>query len=283
MLTRAIKRAIRHARKWLAEDEPVKQEQFGAPPFFYDESNRFFWQLAIQDRMRRPHYAWGAVQASNLAKALGVPRVSFIEFGVAGGNGLTALEAIAEKLEPVFGVEIDIAGFDAAEGMPKTKDPRDLPNLWREGFYPMNREKLEARLKRAKLHLGLVERTVAELIESNPAPIAFIAFDLCYYTSTIKAFEIFAADQKLLLPRIHCFFRNILGRSFGDHNGERLAMAEFNASHELRKISKIYGFKYYVGPKAGRWVEQYCMAHVMDHELYGQYDGLIRESSLDLC
>jgi hypothetical protein len=282
MLKRAVRAAVRRATRWLAEENTVKLEPYGIPPLSYEDCNRFFRKLVFQDRLRRPHFVWGAIQGANLAKVLGLPRVSFIEFGVAGGNGLTALESIAEKLEPVFDIEIDIHGFDAVGGMPKATDPRDLPNLWREGFYPMDPEKLRERLRRAKLHLGVVEETVPEFIESKPAPVAFIAFDLCFYTSTIKAFRLFDADQSLLLPRIHCFFRNVLGVTLGDHNGERLAMSEFNAAHETRKISQIYGLQYFLRPRVGRWVDQYYMVHIFDHALYGQYDGLIREATLDL-
>ena len=39
------------------------------------------------------------LQAGYLAKALGMPRISAIEFGVAGGNGLMALENAAELVE----------------------------------------------------------------------------------------------------------------------------------------------------------------------------------------
>jgi hypothetical protein len=90
------------------------------------------------------------------------------------------------------------------------------------------------------------------------------------------------ADPSLLLPRIHCFFRNILGNTYGDFNGERLAISEYDASHDVRKISKIYGLQYFLRPNVGRWADQYYMAHIFDHPLYGSYDGLIRESALDL-
>jgi hypothetical protein len=64
----------------------------------------------------------------------------------------------------------------------------------------------------------------------------------------MNAFRVFEADQSLLLPRVHCFFMNILARTFGDHKGERLAISDFNTSHEMRKISKIYGLQYYLSP-----------------------------------
>jgi hypothetical protein len=193
-----------------------------------------------------------------------------------------AIENIAQSLEKSFGVEIDVHGFDAVSGMPKARDHRDVPNLLGDGTYAMDPDRLKQRLRKAQLHLGLVEETVDRFVASRPAPVAFIAFDLAFYSSTMKAFQVFDGEQSVLLPRIHCFFRNILARSFGDHNGERLAMSDFNAAHQMRKISKIHGLQYYLPQNIGRWVDQYFMAHIFDHDLYGRYDGLIRELSLDL-
>jgi hypothetical protein len=111
----------------------VETNNYGAPPFGYGTLNRLLTRIAGRDEeVVRPYYAWGALQGINLAKVLGLERVSFIEFGVAGGNGLVALEHLAQSLQGIFGIEIDIYGFDAVSGMPKSKDHRDLPNLWRE-------------------------------------------------------------------------------------------------------------------------------------------------------
>jgi hypothetical protein len=189
------------------------------------------------------------VQGANLAKVLGIHRISVIELGVAGGNGLIALEYIAEKVEKMCGVEIDVYGFDTGMGLPKPHDHRDLPNLYVEGSYAMDHEKLQKRLKRAHLILGLVEDTIPKFVASDFPAIAFISFDLDLYTSTMHAFKLFEADQKFLLPRIHCYFDDILGYTFGDCNGELLAISEFNASHTTRKISKLNGLRYYVPTK----------------------------------
>src|SRR5882762_4141903 len=43
----------------------------------------------------RPHYAYGVYSAASLAKRLKLRGISAIEFGVAGGRGLQALESIA--------------------------------------------------------------------------------------------------------------------------------------------------------------------------------------------
>jgi hypothetical protein len=73
-----------------------------------------------------------------------------------------------------------------------------------------------------------------------------------------------------------------MGFTFSEYNGERLAIADFNASHSMRKISPIYGLRYFL-PKRyaqGLWPEQFYMAHIFDHELYGWKDGLVKPAHL---
>ena len=54
---------------------------------------------------------------------------------------------------------------------------------------------LKARLKRARLILGLVEETVPTFLLSNPAPIGFISIDVDYYTSTADVFKALECDR----------------------------------------------------------------------------------------
>src|SRR4051812_6870835 len=65
-----------------------------------------------------PHYAYGVYWSAFLARQLGVPRISVIEFGVAGGRGLVALENASAEIERELGVGIDVYGFDSGGGMP---------------------------------------------------------------------------------------------------------------------------------------------------------------------
>jgi hypothetical protein len=220
-----------------------------------------------------PDYIWGVLCGADLAKKLGIGRISVVEFGVAGGTGLVRLEEIAFAVEEMYGITIDVFGFDSGSGLPKPRDYRDLPHLWDEGYYPMDEERLKKRLKKTKLMLGFVKETVSKFIKSGPPPIAFIAFDLDLYSSTMDAFGLLEADTKLFLPRIHSYFDNIFGYSLGDFNGERLAIEDFNGSHELRKISKIYGLNYFIG-NTSQWVEKTYMIHIFDHPLYGKNDGM---------
>ena len=270
MLKRTVRKAARILRSWI--EDPAGPVDHWAAPFTL---NSIYSKIMAQPGCDHD-YTWGVMQGLNLAKVLGLKRASVLEFGVAGGNGLLTLERIAETAESIFGVSVDVFGFDTGTGLPKPEDYRDMPNLWSEGFFPMNVEKLKPRLKRAQLVLGPVGETVRKFSSSTPSPVAFIGFDLDLYTSTRDALTIFEADQRLLLPRVYCYFDDIMGYTFGDHVGERLAISEFTASHDRRKLSPIYGLNRYVPRRhAARWWEKYYMAHIFDHESYGTYDATI--------
>ena len=280
---KALKGLVKRIRTWMEKWEEEEREEFtrrrnfDQDDFAYPRLNHLFTKLFREGGgVLRPNYTWGVLQGANLAKALGICHISVIEFGVAGGNGLLSLESIAQKVEALFEMSIDVFGFDTGIGLPKPVDYRDLPNLYAESDFKMDTEKLTQLLKKAHVVLGPVEDTLVEFINARPAPMAFIAFDLDYYTSTIQAFKLLETDSALLLPRIHCYFDDILGFTFSDYTGERLAIAEFNASHSARKISPIYGLRYFLPvPYAHKaWSEAFYLAHVFDHPLYGQNDGL---------
>ena len=138
----------------------------------------------------KPMYRFGIYSAASMAKLLGLPGISVIEFGVAGGKGLLAMEKAAEEVGEHFGVAIDVFGFDTGKGMPAPTDYRDLPYVWEQGFYMMDVERLRPRLKRARLILGDVEETLSAFLPEVKHPIGFVAFDLDYYSSTKKAFRV---------------------------------------------------------------------------------------------
>ena len=64
-----------------------------------------------------------------LMATLGYDRISVIEFGVAGGNGLVALESCARQAAELSGVAIDTYGFDTGTGLPKPTDVQLLADL----------------------------------------------------------------------------------------------------------------------------------------------------------
>jgi hypothetical protein len=137
---------------------------------------------------------------------------------------------------------------------------------------------LKQRVRRAQLILGLVGDTLPTFIESRPAPVAFISFDLDYYSSTWQAFKLLESDQDLLLPRIHCYFDDIMGFTCSEFTGERLAISEFNKTHTARKISQIFGLRYFLPSLCAQdqWSEMMYLAHIFDHRLYTHHDGLVK-------
>jgi len=268
-----LRKSARTLRKWSAEPpQPLPDTNPRDATEIAYTSNPLF--VSIMNEQQWHQYVWPAVQAAKLAKHLGFDRVSFIEFGVAGGNSLIKLEAIARRLEDYFKINIDVYGFDSGAGMPRPLDYRDMPNLWSEGYFRMDVEKLQQRLAKAQLMLGPVGETVSSFLKTNPAPVAFVSFDLDYYSSTMQAFTLFGADQRLLLPRVHCYFDDILGYSICEFNGELLAISDFNAANPLRKVAPIRGIRYFVPERfANEMWENYYMFHIFDHNLYARDDG----------
>lgn len=283
LLRKIMRKSYRSLQSWLQEPPPPRPPQ--QDRFAYPMLNALVVDIANElGPHQRPHYTWGMAHGAYLAQQLGIPRISVIELGVAGGNGLVALDQAAALVEKALGVEIDVFGFDSGTGLPKPQDYRDLPNLWAPGDFPMDEAALQQRLQRAQLFLGLVEETIPTFLQSRPAPLAFISFDLDLYSSTVAALPLLEADPDLLLPRVQCYLDDILGFTFAEFNGERLAVAEFNARHPQRKISPIYGARFYVPPPYSNaiWVEKLYMAHILDHPRYGDYDGLVRRPRMDL-
>jgi hypothetical protein len=280
-MIKAIKKPLRDilskVKRWYEED-PLSPEP---PPF----ENTYTWigdmyRRCMKDprSFQRPPYVWGAIQGIAEAKALGIPRVSLIEFGVAYGLGAMALEHVAETLEPLLGIGIDVYGFDSGSGLPVPKDYRDCPNLFSQGYYPPDAVQLEKHLKRTLLKIGLVQSTVPEFLKTGPAPLAFIAFDLDFYSSTSVALHVLDAAYENLLPRVFCYFDDVLGYTFSDDNGGRLAIKEFNAAHEMRKLAPIYGLQYFVPSVRDNpfWKEGMYLAHLLHHPLYALSDGSVR-------
>ncbi|MCU1278986.1 MAG: hypothetical protein JWM53_2532 [bacterium] len=211
-----------------------------------------------------PHYAYGAYWSAFLARQLGVPRITAVEFGVAGGRGLVALQDAAQQISGELGVGIDVVGFDSGGGMPPPVDYRDLPHIWGEGFYKMDADKLRARLTSARLILGDVRDTVPELLATpSLAPIGFVAFDLDYYSSTKAAFGIFGDGGAKCLPRVHCYFDDVASNDLGCMNeyvGELLAIREYNESHPAQKICKFENLRL-SRPRWEDWQEKMYVHH----------------------
>jgi hypothetical protein len=204
---------------------------------------------------------------------LGIPAITLIEFGVAHGDGLLALERIAADVRRETGVRFQIYGFDLGEGLPAPRDYRDLPYVYRAGFYRMDRAALEPRLRRSKLVLGDIAETVPAFMRAGGfPPIGFIALDVDYYSSTVSAFEIFSGNDAQYLPRVFCYFDDVgLAPALHcEYTGELLAIREFNERHANKKICLINGL-WLTRIIRSPWNNQLYVCHQFDHPQYDTF------------
>ena len=234
------------------------------------------FRLSLQ-ALDRAEYAYGVKQAVHLASRLNHKKVSVIEFGVATGGGLLALEKYAEEYGRRAGIQVEVYGFDTGHGLPATSDYRDLGYVWKRGAYKMDVEGLKARLKSAKLLLGDVRDTVSEFVRSEHAPIGFISFDLDYYTSTAAALEVFTDRDGGLLPRVICYFDDVASDGYQlhcDQVGELLAIREFNRDESSGHVLAPIGILRTDLMFPSIWMQHLWVYHRFQHPDYNTYIGL---------
>lgn len=222
----------------------------------------------------RPNYAYIVYQAADLARRLGLAKISVLEFGVAGGRGLVNLEMHAEQVSKLTSVDIEVYGFDTGEGLPPPEDYRDLPYIWQANHFRMDQDALRAQLKRAKLVLGLVEDTVRDFVAKyDPAPVGAISFDLDYYSSTKHALKILEISPDRRLPRILAYMDDIYSSDLG-HIGPRvgvpLAIAEFNQSNPTKDISPLTHLESKYAPVKA-WHRQIFSCSDFEHPRFNEY------------
>jgi len=239
--------------------------------------NLFFLKtktLVSLNAATRPHYAYCVYNAAILAKKLGYKSFSILEFGVAGGNGIYFLEKFCEKVRLELNIEIQIYGFDLKEGLSNPKDYKDLPYWFQSGFYSMNETKLKKLLKHTKLILGDVRDTIKNFFNDyNPAPIGVILNDLDYYSSTKDSFNIFNDQDSRYLPRVFCYFDDIIGTEnemYNIYTGELLAIKEFNKKNEFKKITLNQNL---VAKSNESWRYQIYYYHNFLHPNYNTFIG----------
>lgn len=231
---------------------------------------------SVETRVRygifeRPHYAYGVYSAADMARRLGFEAIQVIEFGVAGGKGLIALEKYAAEIGEHLGILVHVAGFDSGQGMPAPLDYRDLPHVWDQGFYAMDVPKLKSRLlQKTELVIGDIRTTIP--LWWPKARIGFIIFDLDYYSSTKDAFSLFERPADAFLPRVHCYFDDMIWPEHALHNewvGELRAIREFNDEHAHKKLCAIHMLRH-TRPHQAPWNEQIYVLHDFEHPQYCQ-------------
>jgi len=244
--------------------------------------------FSYQNRLRfgaldRINYGFCIFQAAKLASLLHYPKISVIEFGCGGGNGLLDAEFHIANVMKMFAVDIELYGFDIGSGLPSPQGYRDIPHYFRPGLYRMDHEALARKLKRAKLVIGDVEETRRTFFERyDPAPIGCVFHDLDFYSSTSDALSLFETGPSHFLPRVFMYFDDIIGDDVwlcNEFSGERLAIEEFNNTHTTMKIAKnrAVQFEY---PNA-RWPHQIYICHDFEHPKYNEFVGAAAQIVLE--
>jgi hypothetical protein len=211
-------------------------------------------------------YLLGVLAAAELAQEQKVPSISVIEFGVAGGTGLLALQQEAAAVEKELGVEIKVFGFDSRHGVPRLiGDYRDHPDARRIGDYPMDETALRARLSKCTtLILGDVAETVPKFFDTyNAPPIGFVSFHMDLYSATRDALRIFTLPNKRMLHQVPlCIgLGNVFNHRFA---GELLAIEEFNRDNSLVKIDRWYVAKRDSAFPERHYFDQLFVAHDLE-------------------
>ena len=219
---------------------------------------------ALWDIVDRPHYLTGVLAAAPEAKRQGIAEISVAEFGVAGGNGLLALQQYAAAVEKDTGVRIAVYGFDKGKGLPQLcGDFRDHPDQWREGDYWMEEHLLRSRLaERTTLIVGDVRETVSTFVrEAQVAPLGFVAMDLDLYSSTMAALKIFTLPGKRMLLRVPMYFDDVNFSFNHKFAGELRAIDEFNSSQDSVKIDIWRGLRNNRPFPDASWINNMYIAH----------------------
>lgn len=260
---------------------PMLRNLIRSTSSLYTYSSRFLTDMQVTPR---PHYAYCMLHAADLAKRLGHRRISALEFGVAGGNGLAYLCDFSRNIEREMGVTIDCYGFDTGQGMPEPEGAKDLPFWFQASQYRMDQKKLRERLPTAKLVIGNIKDTVGSFVESqNPAPIAVIVNDTDYWSSTRDSFRLFdsvASRPENFMPRIFMYFDDIIGtplEMYGSFNGQLAAINEFNANHPSIKFQLNQNL---LSQSHLNWRFQIYYAHLFEHPLYGRYIGGVQQEAI---
>ena len=173
-------------------------------------------------------------------------------------------------------VDVTVIGLDSGTGMPAPVDYRDVAHVWQQGFFKMDESALRARLTTAKLLIGTLGETIPKMLttlQQTSTPIGFVAFDLDYWSSTKLAFAAFDGHGATRLPRVFCYFDDIVEPPQAYLNpfvGELLAIEEYNACHAARKFARIERLDFF-RDKPALWNHQMFIHHDFAHTDYTRF------------
>ena len=105
------------------------------------------------------------------------------------------------------------------------------------GQYKVDKNSLKEKID-SRIFYGDIKDTIKDFAKTNPKNISCILFDLDYYTSTKNFLDEITLLEKFLIPRVLCYFDDVFSVNhwINEHNGELLAIREFNKKHLNLKI-----------------------------------------------
>jgi hypothetical protein len=220
------------------------------------------------DLLVRRQHAYGLLKAADEARARGLREVTVVELGVASGAGLLNICELGARIGAETGIGFRVAGFDTGEGMPPPADYRDHPELYKEGWFPMDREALEARLPaNAEIHFGPIGETIQAFVAGlgPDAPLGFATLDVDFYSSSKDALLLFDGRPDAYLPFVPVYVDDLALPTHTRFAGELLAIREFNAARELRKLDWDWNLANTRVFKRAEWLTHMFKLHVLDH------------------
>jgi hypothetical protein len=227
--------------------------------FVSDPGVRSRWDVSP-----RPQYLFGLLAGALQALEQGVTRFTAMEFGVARGDGLVAMQNEAAAVENKTGVKIDVVGFDTGGGLtPTLPDFRDHVDIWAPGDYPMDIPQLRSRLLPTTcLVLGDLSETAPKWFEAEvSAPIGFLSVDVDLYSSTKAALSVLVSGSARMLYHVPMYVDDIDMIQTHSKGGELLAIKEFNDENEDVFIDWWRGTKAFRPFPEAPYLERMFVAH----------------------
>ena len=234
--------------------------------FYIDKRENF----RIRERyglISRPNYIYGMLRAADNAKYIGVKSITVVEMGVASGAGLINMIECADLITRETGITFRIVGFDTGSGLPSVEGYKDHPEIWNPGDFAMeDRSVLEKKIEgRATILWGDIDNTVDGFTASlsEGCPLGFLSVDVDIYSATKAGLRCLTDDARKYLPGVSMYFDDVSFFYANDWCGELLAINEFNAAHDMRKIGLDRSLD--DRPRPQGWHSQMFVCHVLDH------------------
>jgi hypothetical protein len=243
----------------ILREPPFRLATKAAVSLFSDPVRRSLWDVSP-----RPQYLLGLITAAFQAKKQGISEITAIEFGVAGGNGLLAMQREAESVRKHLSVRVDVVGFDTGNGLTKPlPDYRDHPDIWGAGDYPMDVEMLRSKLNSStELILGdLAETAQKWLLAEKHSPIGFISIDVDYYSSTRSALQVLRTGVANMLQHVPMYVDDIDMIYTHSKGGELYAIEEFNQNNTEVFIDQWRGVKGFRPFPEAPYLDRMFIAH----------------------